>query len=113
MPQTNQQQTHGKPHQINIYVVDRESSITSKGLHKRCIVFKAGNAIEVRVDNVAGDEDLPWPTLDQVKAMANHPDHRMHGRGVKLQHLETHEPEHQSTTPGFLGSRWYIFGMTH
>ena len=107
-----QQLPHGKPHQINIYVTDRESSITANGLHKRCIVVKDRELIEVRVDDVTGDQDLPWPTLEQVIKVASHPDHRMHGRGIKLQHLETEEQEHTGGLPGIQFNRWYRFAQT-
>lgn len=113
MAQHTEKQPHGKPHQINIYVTDRESSITAKGQHKRCIVFQAGNLIEVRVDDVTGDQDLPWPSLDEVRAVALHPEHRMHGHRVKLQHVETEEQENCGSVPGIQASRWYRFAQVH
>lgn len=83
---TNLRIAHGKPNQLNIYVLDRDSSITGYGAHKRCIVFGSlcGSQIEVRVDAVEGDEDLPWPTEAQVRKVASHPHDRLHGRGTKL-----------------------------
>lgn len=78
---------HGRPHQINGYTLDRDSSITSFGAHKRCVVFGAldGSTVEVRVDDVPGDEDLPWPTVEQVMAVARHQTHRVHPKGSRLE----------------------------
>lgn len=109
----NHQLPHGKAHQINIYVTDRDSSITAKGQHKRCIVFKCGQMIEVRVDDVTGDSDLPWPSVDQVRAVAMHPCHRMHGARIKLQLVETEESEQVGSAPGIQANRWYRFAQVH
>jgi len=83
---------HGKPYQLNAYVLDRDSSITGYGAHKRCVVFGSlcGTQISVRVDAVEGDDDLPWPTEAQVRKVASHPHSRLHGSRVKL-HLRARE----------------------
>lgn len=107
-----QRQPHGVPHQLNIYVKDRESTITARGKHKRCLVFGVSSAtqVQVRVDDVPGDGDLPWPSVDQVVAAAHHPHHRMHGRGTRLEFAQLEEEESSYRGP-LKGSRWYNFNV--
>ena len=108
----NQRQEHGVPHQLNVYRKDRESPITRMGQHKRCLVLgdPLTGGVEVRVDSVCGDQDLPWPTLKQVLAMAMHPVWRMHLRATSLAFREVLEEQPPvAQVAGILQSKWYAF----
>lgn len=98
--------THGRPGQINCYTLDRDSSLTSFGAHKRCVVFGAldGSTVEVRVDDVQGDSDLPWPTVEQVMAVARHQTHRVHPKGSKLVLISEADASNTPTR-----SKWFSF----
>lgn len=101
-------QPHAVPNQMNIFELDRHSSITSHGKHARCSVFKdvATDKIEIRVDHTLSDADLPAPTMKQMLRVAKHPDHRLHPLGKRLVHERSFA---EPTAIGGLPSEWHVF----
>lgn len=106
------QEPHGKPHQINIYRLDAESHITGRGTHKRCVVLLSheDQEIQVRVDDVVSDPSLTWPTDHQVQRVANHPDSRMHAKGVRLD-LHAIEEWENGSQVGIKACKLYRYKM--
>ena len=102
---------HGKPHQVNLFIKDSDSTRTGRGRHKRCMVFldpRSGD-ISVRVDAVEGDESLPWPTERQVHAVATHPVWRMHGRNTRLVLKHSLQEAEPRGAAGIEACRWYLY----
>lgn len=105
-------QPHGVPNQMNIFELDRHSSITSFGKHARCTVMKdvETGKIEVRVDHTTSDPDLPAPSIEQLLRVAKHSDQRLHARGERLVHERSFDE-----IPTLMGrkapSSWHIFDV--
>lgn len=70
--QTSKRQPHGVIGQLNIYVLDRESSLTNFGRHARAIVFRdvATGRISIRVDRTNFDAGLPEPNRSDLMKLA-------------------------------------------
>lgn len=105
-------QKHGIPGQLNVYYRDTETDITSFGKHKRVVIFldPPTGHIQARVDqvDVEGDDQLPWPTLQQVMRVARG-FQRMHPRGTVLRHRLIEGQEYQEGQTIALPCRWYEF----
>jgi len=85
---------YGVPGQINIYVLDVDSEITSYGKHNRLLVFldRASNQIEIREDN----RGLPASTEAYRRKIANG-DQRMHPKNTRLTYLRSEQSDSQKS----------------
>lgn len=69
---------HNVPGQLNVYVLDAESEVTSYGAHNRLIVSRETTGerlLTVREDVGTGPRRA---TEEEVRAVLNHPAHRLH-----------------------------------
>lgn len=89
--QTTTRRPHGVEGQLNIYVLDRESSLTNFGRHARAIVFRdvASGRISIRVDRTDFDAGLPEPNRSDLIKVAQRPEYRLHPPGTSLAHVES------------------------
>jgi hypothetical protein len=89
---SNQTVPHGVPGQVNIFTLDKNSSITSFGKHNRLLVFGEVNGnVSIREDLNTGPKLSNWE--DRAK-VASDSYQRMHPEGTWLKpHLEQHEAD--------------------
>lgn len=84
-----ERERHGVPGQLNVYVLDVDSEVTSFGKHNRLVVFRGtgdeSDLLYLRED-VRG---RPMTTETDRRRIARHPHHRLHGRRVRLTHLSS------------------------
>jgi hypothetical protein len=101
---------HGVEGQLNIYVLDRESSLTNFGRHARAIVFRdvASGRISIRVDRTDCDAGLPEPSLIDLLKVAQRPEYRLHPPGTSLAHVESVMAS-TPRVPGVRASTWHEF----
>lgn len=97
---------HGVPGQLNVVVLDVDSSVTNYGRHNRCVVMRdvaKPSEITVREDL----RGLPLTTDADRRRVANGWQ-RLHPRGSRL----VHESSTRYTTPGFGESIEHIYRIT-
>jgi hypothetical protein len=93
---------HGVPGQINTFILDVDSEITSFGKHNRLLVFldpQTGH-IEIREDDIG----LPSSSEEDRRKVANSSSQRMHPKSTKLSFLRS-ELSHSST------SIWHFYAI--
>lgn len=83
------QEPHRVPGQINICVLDKDSSITSRGKHNRLLVFydRSAGTIEIREDDIG----LPTATEEDRQRVACRSYQRMHPKGSRLAFLRSEQ----------------------
>jgi hypothetical protein len=96
--QNRAQESIRKRKNLNVYTPDIKSDITSKGKHNRLLVFKDGNAIEIREDY----QGLPMSTESDRMRVANDTYQRMHGKGSYLNLVDVFDYD---------GSVWYRYSI--